>query len=127
MAIEYDIDPDNGIAYVRIYDAINIQDIKETFERVKRDAYCPARISALIDAREVRRAFFIREMDALLKVLAAPSAEFVDRYAFVVASNIALSVGRSFHFRAHRAGIKLSIFRDHAAALTWFRTIKSDV
>lgn len=123
MAIDYDIDQKNNIVFVRIYDVISISDIKATLAEVQNDPYFAGTMSALIDAREIRRAFFVREMDALVAVLAGQSAAFVERYAFIVESDIAMSVGRKFHFKALRAGLKLAIFRDHAAALGWFRKV----
>jgi len=123
MAIDYDIDQKSNIVFVRIYDVINIDDIRETLAEVRRDPHFSDIMAALIDAREIRRAFFVREMDALVEVLAGQSAAFVEHYAFIVASDIAMGIGRRFHFKALRAGLKLAIFRDHSAALSWFRSI----
>ncbi|MCB1661991.1 MAG: hypothetical protein H6995_00905 [Pseudomonadales bacterium] len=121
MAISYDIDPKSNIVFVRIYDVINIRDIKETLDEVQNDPNVASKITALIDAREIRRAFFVREMDALVEVFAGQTAAFVERYAFIIGNDIAMGVGRKFHIKAMRAGLKLAIFRDHAAALGWFR------
>lgn len=121
MAIDYDIDQSNNVVFIRTYDVINIDDIKRTIEDVQADPHCTGNMSVLIDAREIRRAFFVREMDNLVSVLAGETAGFVERYSFIVTSNIALGVGRRFHFKALRAGLKLSIFRDHASALKWIK------
>lgn len=120
MAIDYDIDPEKNIVFVRIYDAINIEDIKEAFAKIQSDAQSAEGMTALVDAREVRRAFFIREMNSLLEVLASRPAGFVERYGFIVASNVAFGLGRRFHFKALRSGLKLAIFRDLGAALEWY-------
>lgn len=122
MAIDYDIDQEKNVVFIRTYDVINIEDIKRTLMDVLADSHCTDNMSVLIDARELRRAFFVREMDNLVTVLAGESAGFVESYSFIVNSNIALGVlGRRFHFKALRAGLKLSIFRDHASALKWIK------
>lgn len=120
MAIDFDIDRTTNIVLVRIYDVINIQDISKALENVQKDTNTLPGMAALIDAREIRRAFFVREMDALIQVLAGPSAAFLHEYAFVVTPDVAMDVGKKFLLKARRAGLKLEVFRDHASALSWF-------
>ena len=122
MSIEYDIDQSNRIVHVLITDSFSIADVENTLVAIQDEFNFTKNVAALIDAREMRRAFFVREGDNLIRVLASRAARYVGSYAFIVAQDFAPQAGRKFLVKARRHGINLRLFRDHASALKWLHS-----
>lgn len=121
MAIDFDIDRQSGIVAIRTFNVISIDDIERVIQDIQQHPDKTDGMSVVIDAREVKRAFFVREMDSLVAIFAAQAARFVDRYAFVVTNELTLGLSRRFHYRAVRAGLNISVFPDHSSALSWVK------
>ncbi len=121
MSIAYDLDRANRIVHVLITDSISIADVEASFVAIKADLRGVTHVSAVIDARELRRAFFVREGANLARALASKPAHFIRRYAFIIGQDFAPRAGRRFLVQARRAGINLKLFRDHATALEWLQ------
>jgi len=119
MAIAYDIDQANQIVHVLISDSFSIADIEDTFTAIQADRQFASSAAVLIDAREMRRAFFVREGANLVQVLASQASHIVGCYAFIIGQDFDPHAGRRFLIQARRAGINLQLFRDHASALKW--------
>jgi hypothetical protein len=121
MAIAYDIDQANRIVHVLITSSISIADIEDTFTAIQADRQFTKSAAILIDAREMRRAFFVRESGNLVQVLASQASHIVGSYAFIVGQDFDPHAGRRFLIQARREGINLQLFRDHSAALKWLQ------
>ncbi len=124
MAIAYDIDQANRIVHVLITDSISIADIEDTFTAIQADRQFTKSAAVLIDAREMRRAFFVRESGNLVHTLGSLKASFISCYAFVVGQDYDPRAGRRFLIQARREGINLQLFRDPGAALKWLQLAK---
>ena len=122
MPLEYDIDPVDHLVYVRIEGVIAISDIASLIEKVRQDVHFSHRMIALIDARELKRAFFVRETENLIQLMLSKQARYITQYAFIVAGNLVSGVGKRFLVRARRSGLKVSIYGDYDTALQQLRT-----
>ncbi len=121
MPIEFDIDEHSRVVSIHSFDVIGIEDIEQVIVDIRQHPDSTDGMSVVIDLRETRRAFFVREMDALIAIMATQAARFVDRYAFVVSTELAIGLSRRFHFRAVRAGLNISVFPDYSSALSWIK------
>ena len=121
MAIDYDIDPVDKVVFIRIYGIIALDDIRAVIDDIRHDARFARKMSALVDARELRRAFFVRETDGLIKLFSDKKSRFIKNYAFIVANDLVSGVGRRFLVRARRSGLNMSVFGDYVSALKRLR------
>ena len=123
MTVLYDIDLEHNVVFIGAYGAISIEDIEAAIKEIEVHTDFSKKMACLIDVREIKRAFFVREMDRLLYLLASEAANFVHRYAFIFASDIVLGVGRNFPEKARKIGVDLEVFNDNASAENWLKEV----
>jgi len=121
MPLEYDIDPVDHLVQVRIHGTIAIDDIARLLDKIRQEMHLSHRAVAIIDARELKRAFFIRETDNLIQLMLSKQARYIREYAFIIAGDLVTRVGKRFLLRARRAGLKLSIYGDQISAMAQVR------
>jgi len=103
------------------YGAISVADIASAITDIESHPEVSDKMTLVIELREIKRAFFVREMDRLIALLANDAARFVSRYAFVVSRDTMMGVGRRFAIKARRKGLKLEVFNDYASAASWLK------
>jgi hypothetical protein len=80
-------------------------------------------MTMVLELREIKRAFFVREMDRLITLLANEAGRFVSCFAFIVSRDTMMGVGRRFAIKAARRGVQLEVFNDYADAAKWLRMV----
>ncbi|MBT3708235.1 MAG: hypothetical protein HOG19_02255 [Gammaproteobacteria bacterium] len=123
MAIRYDIDARKNVIFMAAYGAISVADIASSIVDIEAHPKLRKNMTLVIELREIKRAFFVREMDRLMALLANEAARFVGRYAFVVSRDTMHGVGRRFAVKAARKGLQLEVFNDYADAAKWLRMV----
>ena len=74
---------------------------------------------ALIDARGITRAFFIRERDDHINVFSEVGV--IKDFGLIVGSDLMFGNGRRFLVHTRRCGLSISIFRDNSTASKWIK------
>ena len=121
MSISYDIDNANRIVFVSIPDTIAIDDIERLIHSLRKQLRFVKNLAMLIDARELKRAFLVREGGSLLNLITLQPTRLVCRYALVVNQDFTPGFSRKFLIKAKRQGIRMKTFKDHASALAWLK------
>jgi len=124
MPLEYDIDPVDHLLQVRIHGPVTLGEISDLLDQIRKDVHFSHLVAAIIDARELKRAFFIRETDNLIQLMLGKQARYIREYAFIIAGNLVTRVGKRFLVRARRSGLKVSIYGDQISAMDQLRDDK---
>lgn len=123
MTIRYDIDRKKNVIFMGAYGIISVADIAAAINEIELQLNFSDKMSMLIEVREIKRAFFVREMDRLIDLLANEAGRFVSRYAFVVSTDIVQGVGRRFPIKARLKGLELEVFKDYVSAASWLKVV----
>lgn len=123
MTIRYDIDLKKNVIFLAAYGAIGVADIAEAIEELEASIDTSKPMTMVIELREIKRAFFVREMDRLIELLANEAGRFVSCFAFIVSRDTMHGVGRRFAIKAARKGLQLEVFNDYADAAKWLRMV----
>lgn len=123
MTIRYDIDLKKNVIFVGAYGAISVHDLAVTIAEIESKPNVTGKMTLVIDLREIKRAFFVREMDRLIDLLANEAERFISNYAFIVSLDTMHGVGRRFALKAARKRLKLKVFNDYADAVKWLRMV----
>lgn len=123
MAIRYDIDLKKNVIFMAAYGAISVGDIANAIDDVESSAGTSTPMTMVIELREIKRAFFVREMDRLIELLAGEAGRFVSCFAFIVSRDTMHGVGRRFAIKAACKGLQLEVFNDYADAAKWLRMV----
>lgn len=123
MAIRYDIDLRKKIIFMGAYGAISVQDLAVALADIEQQTDVTTKMTLVLDLREIKRAFIVREMDRLIDLLAKEAERFVGNYAFIVSVDTMHGVGHRFAIKALRKGLRLEVFNDYADATKWLRMV----
>ena len=123
MTIRYDIDLKKNVIFMAAYGAIGVADIAQAIEELESSVESAKPMTMVIELREIKRAFFVREMDRLITLLSNEAGRFVSCFAFIVSRDTMMGVGKKFAIRAARKGLKLEVFNDYADAAKWLRMV----
>ena len=105
------------------YGIISVADIAAAINEIELQLNFSDKMTMVIEVREIKRAFFVREMDRLIDLLANEAGRFVSRYAFVVSTDIVQGVGRRFPIKARLKGLELEVFKDYVSAASWLKVV----
>lgn len=123
MTIRYDIDLKKNVIFMAAYGAIGVADIAQAIEELESSVESDKPMTMVIELREIKRAFFVREMDRLITLLSNEAGRFVSCFAFIVSRDTMMGVGKKFAIRAARKGLQLEVFNDYADAAKWLRMV----
>lgn len=123
MTIRYDIDLKKNVIFMAAYGAIGVADIAQAIEELESSVESAKPMTMVIELREIKRAFFVREMDRLITLLSNEAGRFVSCFAFIVSRDTMMGVGKKFAIRAARKGLQLEVFNDYADAAKWLRMV----
>ena len=123
MTIRYDIDLKKNVIFMAAYGAIGVADIAQAIEELESSVESAKPMTMVIELREIKRAFFVREMDRLITWLSNEAGRFVSCFAFIVSRDTMMGVGKKFAIRAARKGLQLEVFNDYADAAKWLRMV----
>lgn len=123
MTIRYDIDLKKNVIFMAAYGAIGVADIAQAIEELESSVESAKPMTMVIELREIKRAFFVREMDRLITLLSNEAGRFVSCFAFIVSRDTMMGIGKKFAIRAARKGLQLEVFNDYADAAKWLRMV----
>jgi len=123
MTIRYDIDLRKNIIFMGAYGAISVQDLAASFAEIESQAGVSEGMTLVLDLREIKRAFIVREMDRLIDLMARQAECFVSSFAFIVSIDTMNGVGRRFALKAARKRVRLEVFNDYADAANWLKVV----
>lgn len=123
MTIRYDIDLKKNVIFMGAYGAISVQDLAVAIAEIESHADVIGKMTLVLDLREIKRAFIVREMDRLIDLLVREAERFVGNYAFIVSLDTMHGVGRRFALKALRKGLRLEVFNDYADAAKWLKMV----
>ena len=121
MTIRYDIDLKKNVIFMGAYGAIGVLDLAEVIADIESHPDVAGEMTLVLDLREIKRAFIVRELDSLINLLASEARRFVSNYAFIVSIDTMHGVGRRFALKAARKGLRLEVFNDYADAEKWLK------
>ena len=123
MTVRYDIDLKKNIIFMGAYGAIGVSDLASSFSEIASHPDVSGSMTLVLDLREIKRAFIVREMDSLIDLLANETERFVSKYAFIVSLDTMHGVGRRFALKAARKRLKLEVFNEYTDAVKWLRMV----
>jgi hypothetical protein len=121
MTIRYDIDLKKNVIFMGAYGVIGVSDLAEVIADIESHPDVAGEMTLVLDLREIKRAFIVRELDSLINLLASEAKRFVSNYAFIVSIDTMNGVGRRFALKAVRKGLRLEVFNDYADAEKWLK------
>ena len=123
MTIRYDIDLKKKIIFMGAYGAISVQDLAVSIAEIESHPDVSGRMRLVLDLREIKRAFIVREMERLIDLLASKAEGMISSYAFIVSLDTMHGVGHRFALKAARKGVRLEVFNDYADAANWLKLV----
>lgn len=121
MTIRYDIDQKKNVIFMGAYGAISVSDLAVQFAEIEARPDVTGAMTLVLDLREIKRAFIVREMDRLIDLLACQAETFICNFAFIVSIDTMHGVGRKFAFKAARKKVRLEVFNDYTDAANWLK------
>jgi hypothetical protein len=123
MTIRYDIDLKKNVIFMGAYGAISVQDLAASIAEIESQPGVRGRMTLVLDLREIKRAFIVREMERLIDLLASEAERFVSKYAFIVSLDTMHGIGRRFALKAARKKLRLEVFNDYSEAVNWLKVV----
>lgn len=123
MTIRYDVDLKKNVIFMGAYGAISVADLAASIAEIEAQPEVPDTMTLVLDLREIKRAFIVREMDRLIDLLASQSKSFISSHAFIVSLDTMHGVGRRFALKAARKRLRLEVFNDYSDAVNWLKVV----
>lgn len=122
MTIRYDIDLKQNVVFMGAYGAISVADLAVAMDEIEALPEIEGHLILVLDLREIKRAFIVREMDRLIDLLTS-KADLLSSQAFIVSLDTMHGVGRNFALKALRKKLHLEVFNDYTAAVNWLKKL----
>lgn len=122
MTIRYDIDLKQNVIFMGAYGAISVADLEAAIDEIEALPDRDGRLILVLDLREIKRAFIVRETDRLIDLLAS-KVHLLSCQAFIVSLDTMHGVGRNFALKALRKKLRLDVFNDYTAAVHWLKKL----
>jgi len=123
MTIRYDVDLKKKVIFMGAYGAISVSDLAASIAEIECQPEVSDSMTLVLDLREIKRAFIVREMDRLIDLLSNQAQSFISNQAFIVSLDTMHGVGRRFALKAARKRLRLEVFNDYTDAVNWLKVV----